>query len=330
MNDKITAAPGAAPTSPGAAPLLDTGSAAVAGAIQAPSAAAAAPAPAVPQNQLDAPSLLGAAKAEKPAGAAPDAKTADTKTDSKSSPVDATTPAEGAAVVDAKAQDGKAEGDKPQDAKPEGDKPKAEDPAKAKEPGKDDKPKAEGDVPKDAKADAPEPVKYEAFTVPEGMKLDDDRVKALTEIIGPLQVPQEAAQKIVDVGTAWLKDAGTHLADHMRKEQRDTWNTLNNEWRDEFRGDREIGGNRSETTLARAKAVIEEYLSPDQAKRYLAHIDMNGMSNFVEHIRLLSNIGEALNVFEDKMVAAPAVNPNAGKQQGFRRNYRNSGNGRSA
>lgn len=309
--DAAAAAPVVAPAGGAdAAPAIATETA-------APAAAAA--------TQLDAPSLLSEASGKKPdAKAAPEPAAPDAKgTDTKSSPTDVAKPAEGAAKVDAKTQDASSEApakaDAKTDAKVEGDKPKP-DAAKAQEPAKDEKAK-EGEKP--AEAAPPVPVAYDAFKVSDNVKLDEAKVKEFTDIIGPRQLPQEDAQKLVDLFDKSAQD----LATHMRQEQRKTWNDLNDTWKTETRNDPEIGGNRFQTSLATAKAVIEEFLTPEQQKRYLGHLDLNGMSNFPEHIRLLANIGNALNVFEDKIVAPNAPNPSAGKSGGFRRNYKNSGNG---
>jgi hypothetical protein len=98
--------------------------------------------------------------------------------------------------------------------------------------------------------------------------------------------------------------------------QRDVWRKLNDTWKADFRKDEHLGGNRAETTLARAKAVIEEFGgNADQVRDLIAHTSNNGMGNYPGFIRLLNNIGEALNVFEDS--DAPA-NPNPPKIAGSR------------
>ena len=88
------------------------------------------------------------------------------------------------------------------------------------------------------------------------------------------------------------------------------WDTLNDTWKTELRNDPELGGNRLETTLSLAKAVVEEYLAPAEQAEYMAHMRNNGMGNFKLHVKLLHNIGKAMNVFEDGIVPA---NPQAPK-----------------
>jgi hypothetical protein len=312
----------------GAAPA-GTDPAAVAAAVVP--AAPAAPAPDAPKatepaSLLDSPSLLGSAAAKKPDAAAvvvePPKLAAESVAADKNSPVE---PAK--AAPDAKAQDAPsadAKSDPKADVKAEGDKPKPDE-AKAKEPDKDDQAAAEAKKAEDAAAAPPAPVVYEAFKAPEGIKLDDAKVKEFADIVGPAQMPQEKAQALVDLFGKSVSEFAQNYANEVHANQRKTWNNLNDEWKSEFRNDKEIGGNREQTSLAMAKAVIEEFLTPEQTQRYLAHIDLNGMSNFVEHIRLLSKIGEALNVFEDKIVASQLPKAPSGEGKGFRRHYKTNG-----
>src|SRR5262249_12181972 len=77
-----------------------------------------------------------------------------------------------------------------------------------------------------------------------------------------------------------------------------------------------IGGNRIDTSLSRAKAVIEEYLgnpeyggSPEQVRELLAHTRANGMGNFAPFVRLLNTIGTVLNIFEGSSLGGNTAPP---------------------
>lgn len=228
--------------------------------------------------------------------------------------------------------------------KPKADEAKAEPPApevkadeaKPAEAEGDKKPETKADEAKKAEAEDPEkdatvlpeppaPVKYEAFKVPDGIKLDDKKLEAFTEVIGASQVKQEDAQKLIDLYVAEKKAD----YDAMQQEQRKVWNTLNDTWKTDLRKDPVLGGNRLETSLSMAKAVVEEYGgSPEQVRELLAHTSNNGMGNFPGFVRLLHNIGVAMNVFEDGMVSANPSAPKAQKGPGNRGWYDTSmGNG---
>ena len=297
-----------APDAPGAAPEP---TAAAAPAVEAaPAAAAAAEAPPAPTAPEAAPAAAEATPAAEPtllesASAKPPAEAA--AADTKESPA----PSEPAA----------AEGDKKpeaKDAKTEGDKkPEAE---ADKDAGKGDPEKKEATA-----AEPPAPIKYEAFTLPEGLKVDEERLGKFTELAGKAHIPQDVAQSLVSLHAEEMQRFAADVQKQADQHQRDVWRGLNDTWKADFRKDPEMGGNRSETTLARAKAVIEEYGgNKDQVKELLAHTSNNGMGNYPGFIRLLNNIGEALNVFEDAEIPA---NPSAPKPQrgpGNRGWYNNS------
>lgn len=188
---------------------------------------------------------------------------------------------------------------------------------------------AKPDPAKEATAEVKPPaaMTYEPFKAPDGVKLGDKELKAFTDVIGPAQVPQEQAQQLVDL---YLAETQRLQAD-AQKQQREHWNTLNDTWKSDLRKDPDLGGNRLETSLSIAKAVIEEYGgTPEQKAELMAHTTNNGMGNYAGFIRLLHNIGTKLNVFEDKIVPANAVNPNMPKTRADRLYGPAKGNGAAA
>lgn len=253
---------------------------AVAAAVAAPAAdAVAAAAPAATVADVAAPA---AAVESKPTESAPSLLEA-----AKAKPLDAS--------PDASAP--KPDAGKVADAKPATDAPKDDAAKDAAKPADAPAP-ADGD----ALAEKPQARTYEAFKVPDGVTLVDDKVKDFTTILddGKLS-PQERAQKLVDLYVDESKRLSSELAQH----QRDVWNGLQTQWINDLRKDPELGGNRIETTLGIAKAVIEEFGgTQEQQAQLLAHTSANGMGNYAGFIRLLSNIGTRLNVIEDGMVPA--------------------------
>lgn len=305
MADEVPSIPVTDSAAPAAAPVPD------AAVVSPPVVAASTPtveAPAAPvESEVFQPSLLEAAAGKPKPEATTEAK-AEVKADEKASP-DTPAPAE-----DAKddAKDAKADGDKKPEVKADEAKPadKATDPVK------------------DATAEAqpPAPVKYEAFKLPEGLKLDEKELGRFTELAGTAQVPQETAQKMIDL---YIEDR-QNLYQQAAAEQRKVWNTLNDGWKTDLRKDAVLGGNRLETSLSMAKAVVEEYGgSPEQVRDLIAHTSNNGMGNYPGFVRLLHNIGVAMNVFEDSMVPANPSAPKAEKGPGKRGWYPSMGNGQA-
>jgi hypothetical protein len=290
----------AAATEAGAAPSpADSASAAQPAPVEtAPAAAPAASEAAVVESKPE-PTLLEAATG-KPKADGDTAKPADGAEAKKDDP--------------APAADKKPEAD----AKPEADKPKDDAGKKADDAGADpEKKEATAEEP-------PAPKSYEPFKLPEGLKLDDKELAKFTDIAGKAQIPQDVAQSFVDLYIAERKQ-DVELA---RAEQQKHWRTLNDTWKTELRTDPNLGGNRTDTSLSLAKAVVEEFGgTPDQQKEFFRHISDtggNGMGNYVGFVRLLHNIGKALNMFEDGIVPAKPQAPKAQKGPGNRGWYDNS------
>lgn len=166
------------------------------------------------------------------------------------------------------------------------------------------------DPAKDATAEAPSPapIKYEAFKLPDGVTLDEARIGKFAEIAGPAQVNQEVAQNLLNLHVEEIQRVHQAAVDNQRK----VWNTYIDTITNELRKDPELGGNRLETSLSMAKAVVEEYLPANEAAEYLGLLSHNGMGNHRLQVKLLHAIGEKLNIFEDGLVPA---NPQAPKMQ---------------
>jgi hypothetical protein len=275
------AAPGAAGDAAAAAPAAD--------AIASTAAGESA-------THESSPSLLSSAagKGETPPQPAPAA-------DAKSEP-------------DAKAADSSASAtDGKESAKPD-------DPGKASKP--QDKASAETDpAAKDATAkDAPKgdqppaPLSVEDLKLPEGVSLDAEAGKAFVDLINNAELAgKDRGQGLLDLHQKEVARVAKDISDHQRK----VWDDLNAGWKDQLRKDPELGGNRLDTSLSMAKAVIEEFSSPEDAVALLKHTDLNGMGNYPPFIRLLHALGKKLNVFEDSIVSggrAPAPTKGPGQR----------------
>lgn len=164
---------------------------------------------------------------------------------------------------------------------------------------------------KDATATAPPALaSLEDLKLPEGMKLDGESGKALVDLINNGELARKDLQQgLFDLH---VKEAN-RIVGEVVKNQRKVWDDLNAGWKNDLRNDPELGGNRLDTSLSMAKAVLEENLSPDDVRDFLKHADNNGMGNFPIFIRLLNNLGRKLNIFEDSIVQS---NPKAPPSKG--------------
>lgn len=266
MVDKVTAA--ATDTTGGTSVTIDATKAAADTSVAAPAETKVEAASEVKTE----PSLLEGASAEK----TPDetggekAEGAETKTETKPDalPADA-----GKDKKDAKPASETKDAGKSEPPKPDGKKPDGKDGAK------------------DAAVEKPpaqsEPHAFEAFTVPDGTKLDDKQVATFTGILNNAEFsPQQRAQALVDMHVGEMQ----RLTQQAAQQQRDVWTQQQNRWRDDFRADKEIGGNRAATSLGLAKSLIEELGgTEEEVKATLAMLSYTGAGNHVGLIRVLHN-----------------------------------------
>jgi len=145
--------------------------------------------------------------------------------------------------------------------------PKAEEPAKpAAEAPKEGEAKADAPKPEaEAKpADAPVvPLKFEPPVLPEGVPVDEAKLTAFDDKFGTFAAkhgiePAAAAelrQSLISDYAAEVAAATQRMVDN----QMQVWERTRADWREQFQKDADIGGNRQETTLRQAGAVLEKF-----------------------------------------------------------------------
>jgi len=278
----------AAPTSGGAAGEAAPDAPPAPGAAAAsPSAQEGAAEPAAQQPSQDQPSLLSSAEGKPPATPAPDADATPQQTESSKDK-----PKEGSKEPAAQAKDKEATDPANKDATPKQPEPAA----------------------------APAPLTVSDLTVPEGMTIEAEGGEKFIGLMNNAELSaKDRAQGLLDLHRAEIERVHRQALEH----QRQTWDDLNAGWRDQLRNDPIIGGNRLHTNLSKAKGMIEEHLSPDDATNLLRHVDANGMGNFPPFIRLLVSLAERMNVFEDGMLIAPPAPPRPQRGPGHRGWYTN-------
>jgi hypothetical protein len=188
----------------------------------------------------------------------------------------------------------KRDGAKPEEGKPEGAKaeesPAPDAKVEAKPPegeaktGEPDPEKKEGTAP-----EPPPPRTYEPFKAPEGVTFDEKQIKQLTDIVGVHQLPQEAAQQLIDLYVSETNRFREEVARH----QVEVWNRTKEQWINDVKSDPELGGNRMETVLGNAKHFIENLAgTKEQFNQLMTALDMTGMGNHPALIRLFANAYE--------------------------------------
>ena len=138
--------------------------------------------------------------------------------------------------------------------------------------------KTEGEAPKGA------PEAYE-FKEPEGSKFDTKVIEEFSSIAKELDMPQDAAQKILD-------KVGPVIA----ARQAEAREAVVSQWTADAKADKEFGGDKLNENLSVAKKALDAFGTPEL--RTL--LNESGLGNHPELIRMMVRAGKAIS--EDKMV----------------------------
>lgn len=151
--------------------------------------------------------------------------------------------------------------------------------------------KTEGDQAKSGDKPTGAPEKYE-FTVPEGVQMDDEGIKSFSEFAKSLDMPQDAAQKMLEkMGPAW------------QQRQSEAISKVQNDWAEASKSDKEFGGDKLNENLAVAKKALDAFGTPELSKL----LKDTGLGNNPEIIRAFYRAGKQIS--EDKFVAGSQGRP---------------------
>ena len=139
------------------------------------------------------------------------------------------------------------------------------------------------------------PEKYE-FKAPEGSEFDPEVIGQFSEVAKELNLPQEAAQKIID-----------KIAPVMAEKQARVIEQARNAWADSSKGDKEFGGDKLDANLAVAKKSLDTFGTPELR----ALLNESGLGNHPEVIRFMYRAGKAIS--EDGFVAGSTGGKSAPK-----------------
>lgn len=135
--------------------------------------------------------------------------------------------------------------------------------------------KTEGDEAKPQGA----PEKYE-FTAPEGKAYDPEVIGQFSEVAKELNLPQDAAQKILD-----------KVAPVIAERQVQAIEAARNAWAVTSKADKEFGGDSLSENLAVAKKALDSFGS-DELRTLL---NQSGLGNHPEVIRFMYRAGKAIS-----------------------------------
>lgn len=123
------------------------------------------------------------------------------------------------------------------------------------------------------------PEAYE-FKAPDGQEFDVEVIKAYSEVAKELNLPQEAAQKVLDkMGPIMANQTGERLK------------AVRAEWADSAKADKEFGGKALPENLAVAKKALSTFGTPELR----AFLEETGLGNHPEIIRAFYRAGRAIS-----------------------------------
>lgn len=139
---------------------------------------------------------------------------------------------------------------------------------------------------KEAPAGAPE--KYEAFTLPEGMEVDEELLAEFTPTLKELGLTQAAAQKVMDFAPKLIErtvqQTTAALLDQVGMADRASWS-------ESSRTDKEFGGDKLNENLAVAQKAMTAFGTPELR----AVLNKTGLGNHPELIRAFVRAGKAIS-----------------------------------
>lgn len=132
------------------------------------------------------------------------------------------------------------------------------------------------------------PEKYE-FKAPEGQDFDPSVISAYSEVAKELNLPQDAAQKIIDKIAPVMAEKNARILEEARTT-----------WGDAAKSDKEFGGEKFDANLAVAIKAMNAFGTPEL--RTL--LNESGLGNHPEVIRAFYRAG--LKISEDNFVPSNA------------------------
>lgn len=142
------------------------------------------------------------------------------------------------------------------------------------------------------------PEKYEDFKLPEGIELKGEQLEQATKLFKDLNLPQAAAQSLVDYHTAQLKAAATAGTETM--------NTMRSDWQAAVKADPEIGS-RLPAVKAEVSRALDSLNNPALVTEFKAAMDLTGVGDNPAFIKAFYKMAQMVN--EGRPVSGKGPSP---------------------
>lgn len=128
------------------------------------------------------------------------------------------------------------------------------------------------------------PEKYEDFKVPDGLKVNPEKMTAATTLFKELGLPQDGAQKLVDLYAKELTEAAEAPLNAYLDQRK--------EWQKAVMADPEIGGKLKEVRTTISRAI--DTLGGPLAKEFREAMDLTGAGDHPAFIKAFFKFGSQL------------------------------------
>jgi hypothetical protein len=129
------------------------------------------------------------------------------------------------------------------------------------------------------------------FEMPEGIELDKSATEEFTAIAKELKLPQDAAKKLVDLEVKRIQA------------QQQQHQSLVNEWAEQVKADKDLGGDKLDENLAVARKAIDAFGTPELKEL----LNTTGLGNHPEVVKAFFKAGKAIS--EDGFVRGAPKSP---------------------
>ena len=160
---------------------------------------------------------------------------------------------------------------------------------------------AEGEVKTEGETEKPAgaPEAYTDFTLADGLTLDPEFIGEFTPLAMELNLPQEQAQKLVDIASRMMLKQAAACQEAYR--------ATTEGWTVASKADKEYGGAKFADSIAVAQRALNSFATPELKEA----LNTTGLGNHPEMIRLMVRIGTAMK--EDGIVTGTTPTQSAPK-----------------
>lgn len=123
---------------------------------------------------------------------------------------------------------------------------------------------------------------YADFTMPEGVKLDPSALEKFAPIMGKAELSQEHAQELVTEFASYVQA--------QEQAQADNFTQQTEQWANDAKEDKEIGGDSWDESVSTAHSAIEAFGTPELKEL----MEDFGVGNHPEMIRFMVKVGNAI------------------------------------